>query len=237
MTSVQVVAQPPPIPSKWDVIPIHASDMSAYKRCRRYWNWTSPARNNLRRRVEIHGVKMELWFGTGIHYALEKYYDPILQHDPVESFKTWYEFQWKGGIVDESWLERTYDIHPQVTKITPSARDNEGKWDDAGPEQTAWKILGLRDLLPNPEVVEEEFEMHRDLGINMMQFYREWAKTNDDFVTVAAESTFSIPLGFESVDMREDSPNFGELLPAHARGKRDAVIYWPEQDRFGINDH
>jgi hypothetical protein len=172
---------------------------------------------------------MELWFGTGIHYALEKYYDPILQHDPVESFKTWYHFQWHGGLVDESWLERTYDIHPRLATINDTH--------DAHISPQQYSILGLRDLLPNPEVVEEEFEMHRELGIKMMEFYREWAKTNDDFVTVAAESTFSIPLGFESVDLREDSPNFGELLPVHARGKRDAVIYWPEQDRFGINDH
>lgn len=226
MGTVELVTKPPTIPSKWDIIPIHASDVSAYKRCRRYWDWTSPARNNLRRRVDINGVKIELWFGTGIHYALEMYYDPILQRDPVESFTTWYEFQWNGGIVGKEWLERTYDVHPQLDTTTIDQDANE-----------RYRIRGLRDILPNPEVVEEQFELHRQLGIAMMEFYRDWAVKNDDFVTVAAESTFSIPLGFEAIDLREDSPNHGKKLEVHARGKRDAVIYFPHLDKFGVNDH
>jgi hypothetical protein len=185
---------------------------------------------------------MELWFGTGIHYALEKYYDPILQHDPVESFKTWYDVQWKGGLVSEEWLERTYDIHPHLTTecmcgIEPRGATKNGHKPNCPTVNNLFKINGLRDLLPNVEVVEEEFELHRDLGIGMLEFYKEWAPKNDDFVIVAAESTFSIPLGFEAVDMREDSPNYGQMLEVHARGKRDAVIYYPEQDKFRINDH
>ena len=224
MEQVAVVAQPPAIPSKWDIIPIHASDVSAYKRCRRYWDWTSPARNNLRRRVEISGIKMELWFGTGCHYGLEMYYDPILSRDPVESFKTWYELQVKGGIVDEDMLG---------SNIRHSTRAcGAGSY-----QRLRYKIRGLRDMLPNWEVVEEEFEFHRVLGIGMMEFYKEWAEKHDDFVTIAAESTFSIPLEFEAIDRREDSPNYGKTLEVHARGKRDAVIYFPEYDKYGINDH
>lgn len=37
--------------------------------------------------------------------------------------------------------------------------------------------------------------------------------------------------------MREESPNFGQKLEVHARGKRDAVLYWPEREKFGINDY
>src|SRR6187431_1672011 len=178
-----VVLNPPVIPSKWDIIPIHASDVSAYKRCRRYWNWSSPTRTNLRRRVDLHGVKIELWFGTGIHYALEMYYDPMLQRDPVEAFKTWYDYQWNGGIVTEDWLDRTYDIRP--TRVTQTS--------DEGTSYHAWKIKGLKHLLPNVEVVQEEFENHYELGVGMLNFYKEWAQKNDDFVVVAAESVFSIP--------------------------------------------
>jgi len=233
MGSVEIVSKPPDIPSKWDVIPIHASDMSAYKRCRRYWNWTSPARNNLRRRVDISGVKMELWYGTGIHFALEQHYDPILQRDPVEAFKSWYELQWNGGIVGEEFLDRTYDINPR----TLSSQDLAGMEAYSPGEDSKYRILGLRHILPNVEVVEEEFEAHRILGIGMMEFYREWAPKHDDFITLTTESQFSIPLGFEAVDLREDSPNYGKKLEVHARGKRDQVIYWPEMDKFGINDH
>lgn len=225
MNSVEVVARPPAIPSKWDIIPIHGSDISAYKRCRRYWDWTSPARNNLRRRVDVSGIKFELWFGTGIHYALEKYYDPILQRDPVESFQTWYQMQWDGGTVDEEWLDLTYDIKPRLI-----SNPTRGKG-------AQWVIRGLRELLPNIELVEEEFEFHRQLGIGMLTFYKEWAAKNDDFVTVAAESVYSIPLGFTAVDRREDSPNYGKKLEVHARGKRDSIIYYPERDKFGVNDH
>ena len=71
----------------------------------------------------------------------------------------------------------------------------------------------------------------------MLEFYKGWAEKHDNFVTVAAESVFSIPLGFESVDLREESPNYGKRLEVHARGKRDAVIYFPELDRYGVNDH
>lgn len=232
-TQTEVVTRPPAIPSKWDIIPIHGSDVASFKRCRRYWDWTSPARNNLRRRVDIHGVNMALWFGTGIHYALEMYYDPMLKRDPVESFKTWYNYQWEGGIVGEEWLERTYDIHPRLHKFTHDALAQA----EAGDPDDHWHIRGLKELLPNVELVQEEFEAHRELGIGMLTFYKDWALEHDDFITVAAESTYSIPLGFDAVDMREDSPNYGKTLQVHARGKRDAVIYFPQYDKFGINDH
>jgi hypothetical protein len=183
---------------------------------------------------------MELWFGTGIHYALEMYYDPMLQRDPVESFKTWYDYQWNGGIVTEEWLDRTYDIRPQKMvedDVVDFVNANMPKELDGMRVEGTWKIKGLRHLLPNIEVVQDDFEAHRELGIGMMNFYKEWAEKNDDFVVVAAESVFSVPLGFEAVDMREDSPNYGKSLEVHARGKRDAVLYWPEWDKYGINDY
>jgi hypothetical protein len=226
MATVEIVTKPPVVPSKWDIIPIHGSDVASFKRCRRYWDWTSPARNNLRRRVDIHGINMPLWFGSGVHYALEMYYDPILQRDPVESFLTWYQYQLDGGEVTEDWLDRTYDVHPQATSV--SKVDGETDY---------WRICGLRELLPNWEVVEDDFLTHKELGIGMLTFYKDWAAKNDDFVTVASESVYSIPLGFAVVDKRQDSPNYGKLLDVHARGKRDAIVYYPELDHFGINDH
>lgn len=218
-SDIEVVVKSPDIPNKFDIIPIHTSDVAAYKQCRRRWDWSSPARNNLRRRVEIYGVTMPLWFGTGIHYALERYYDPTLKRDPVETFRTWFEFQWHGGVVTEEFLDHTYDIHPRLV----SEKDS------------TYIIKGLCDLLPDPNI--DEFEEHYNLGVGMMEFYKTYAEKNDDFIVVAAESTYSIPLGFEKVDIREDSPNYGKSIEVHARGKRDAILYWPEIDRFGIMDH
>ena len=221
--ATEIVSINPSLPSKWDIIPVHGSDVASYKRCRRYWDWTSPTRNNMRRRVDIYGINFPLWFGTGIHFALEKFYDPILRHDPVESFKTWFEFQWEGGIVGAEWLDLLYDVHPHVQ--------------DAGEGAPYYKVRGLKEMLPNIELVQEEVDFHRDLGIGMMTFYKEYAERVDDFVVVAAETSFSIPLGFDCIDIREESPNYGKSLQVHARGKRDAVIYYPEMDKFGVIDH
>jgi hypothetical protein len=75
-------------------IPIHTSDRAAFKRCRRRWNWTSPMRENLIPKRKQHGVVFPLWFGTGIHAALEWYYLNIPYTDgdlrPSEFFEDWY---------------------------------------------------------------------------------------------------------------------------------------------------
>jgi len=207
------------IPSKWDIMPVHASDVAAFKRCRRYWDWSSPTRTNLRRRTDIHGIYFPLWFGSGAHYALQCMYDPVLPRDPVEAFITWYEYQWNGGIVTEDWLEHLLDNEPR----------------DLG--DGTFKVRGLIELLPDPMREKEEFEYHRDLGIGMMEFYKEYAEKNDDFVVVAAETMFSVPLGFEVIDKREDSPNYGNKIEVHARGKRDAILYNPDTERYGFMDH
>lgn len=237
MSTTEIVSRPPEIPSKWDIIPIHGSDIASFKRCRRYWDWTSPSRNNLRRRVEIHGVSMPLWYGTGIHFALEQYYDPILRHDPVESFLTWYQYQIDGGIVTEDWLDRTYDLHPRIVDrpVPTDMQMLDGEPITVG--SLKYQIRGLRDLLPAWEVVQEDFQAHKELGVGMLTFYKEYAEKNDEFVVVAAESMYSIPLGFEAMDIREESPNYGSMLEVHARGKRDAIIYFPEQDKYGVIDH
>jgi len=173
--------------------------------------------------VEIYGISFPLWFGTGIHYALEKFYDPMLRRDPVETFLTWFNYQWEGGIVGEEWLNLTYDIHPRLADI------------DGKKSKDQWKIKGLRDLLPDP--IEAEFIEHKELGIGMLEFYKDFAARKDDFEVVAVESTYSIPLEFESIDRREDSPNYGKLIEVHARGKRDQIAWYPEREKFGVMDY
>ena len=224
-TSVEVQLRQPEIPSKWDIIPIHTSDIANFKRCRRYWDWSSPTRTNLRHKVEIYGINFNLWFGTGIHYALEKYYDPMLRRDPVEVFKTWFNYQWEGGVVGEEWLELTYDIHPRLVEV--------GVPVDPGAQ--IWTIKGLRDILPDP--IEAEFIGYKELGIGMLEFYKDYAARKDDFEVVAVESTYSIPLGFEVLDRREESPNYGKKTEVHARGKRDQIAWYPERHKFAVMDY
>ncbi len=213
---------PPTIPDKYEIVPIHASDIASFMRCRRYWSWSSPARNNLRRKVGLFGINLNLWFGSGVHYALEHYYNPVLKRDPVESFSTWFDMQWTGGFVPagSSLEEQTYDLEPIHT-------DN------------GMIVQGLRDLLPDP--FEDEFLDFRDLGIGMMTFYKDYAERNDDFEVIAAESQFSIPLEFEAIDIREQSPNYQKKLEVHLRGKRDAILFYPERKdprmQYGIHDY
>lgn len=220
--SITPLVAPPEVPSKYDIIPIHASDVSNFLRCRRYWDWSSPTRTNLRHRVELYGVNMPMWLGTGIHHALEYMYNPLLKRDPVETFQTWFQLQWFGGEVDENFLKMTYDPNPMPKR-----------------KIGMYQVRGLNDLLPDPD--QDEWFALKELGIGMMEYYKTYAAKHDDFEVVAAESVFSVPLEFEAVDRREESPNYGKKIEVHLRGKRDAILYYPERKdprtQFGIHDY
>lgn len=229
--AVETVYKAPEIPNKWDIIPIHNSDRGNFKRCRRYWDWNSPARRNLTVRADVMGVNIPMWFGTGIHYALEQYYQPGLSHDPVESFKTWFDIQWRGGIITEDWLDKVYDLKPQVDSGSPDV-----------PNDMLYKVRGLEDILPDPD--HEVFDEHFTLGIQMMQYYKEYAEKHDDFVVLMAEHDFSVPIWdyekdciLTARDLREDSPNYEKELEVHARGRMDIIRQRHGADRLGITDH
>lgn len=218
----------PKAPSKFDVIPIHASDRGSFKMCRRRWNWTSPMRNNLTPKAEYHGIYMPLWFGSGIHWAMKLYYDPMLKRDPVETFTTWWDIQWNGGVVTEDWLETTYDRLPQVYY--------NGSLNG---EQDTYKVKGLQGILPMAEIEREEFEAHRDLGIGMMTFYRDYAAKNDRFDVIASEHTFSVPIYDPNTDseMRRIDPRDGVEKEVHLRGTQDGIIQDWDTEFYGILEH
>ena len=213
----------PEIPDKYDVIPIHNSDRASFRRCRRYWNWSSPARENLSLRADLMGINTDLWFGTGVHYALEMYYNPGLRHDPVEAFKTWFSVQWQGGVVTEEWLDLIYDLEP---------RDNR---------DGTWTVRGLEDLLPDPDgLVYDELYT---LGVNMLTGYKPYAAVKDEFEVLVTEHNFSIPIWdyennciLKAVDLRTQSPNYGKTLEVHNRGRMDAIWAKPN-GKLGVIDH
>jgi hypothetical protein len=236
------------IPSKWDIIPIHTSDRETFKRCRRQWDWSSPARRNLIRRVSQHGVILPLWFGTGIHYALQKYYNPVLKEDPEKVFTAWFDTEWNGGLIHYGELDYYADREPQ-----PDSTSDRVKDEVTGLEvPSRYFVKGLRQLLP--EYDEEIFAEHRALGIGMMRFYKEYAARNDNFRVVATESTFSVPVRDEDgiiLRMRDDrkmpewwdeqyakgSGYWPEKKEVHARGRRDTIIQDLETGMYGIIDH
>lgn len=51
---------------------IRTSDRTSFKACRRRWDWQS----NLRQNLEPKQAQKPLWFGSGIHFALEEFCDP-----------------------------------------------------------------------------------------------------------------------------------------------------------------
>lgn len=233
-------------PTKWDIIPIHASDRAAFKYCRRQWGWSSPSRSNLMPRAAVYGIREPLWFGTGIHYALERYYASGGKELPTHVWETWFDLEWNGGIVKSD-----ADV---------------GKFIDRNPQRIGdglWKIDGLRDILPMAD--EEHFAKVRDLGSGMMSFYYKWSQENDNFEVVSTEHDFSIPIfhpGTKDPLYWEDrrrmpegwEPNYeleniyGPLMKdgfagkpllkqVHARGRMDMIKYEPESKQFGIQDY
>ena len=228
----------PEIPSKYDIIPIHNSDRGSFRRCRRYFDWSSPTRSNLSLRADLMGINTDLFFGTGIHWALEQYYTPGLRHDPVESWKTWFSIQWQGGLVGEEGLDRVYDLEPK-----PSVSQQEFTALQAGEDikPSLWIVRGLEDILPDPDgyVYDELY----NLGVAMMEGYKLIAAKNDGFEVLVAEHDFSIPIWdyendciLKAVDLREQSPNYGNVLEVHNRGRMDAIYVKPN-GKIGILDH
>jgi hypothetical protein len=216
----------PAIPSKYDIIPIHASDAATFKRCRRRWEWSSPMRMNLTGSVSQLGVYMPLTFGSWIHYALAQYYDPHFQRDPVEAFVSAFDIGWHGGTVhNEADLELSYD--PEPRKMLSDLQSG-----------VMWKVRGLWELLPEP-LDEDMFEEHKDLGIEMLTFYKEYARKNDNFRVIAAEHTFSVPILDPSTGevLRAIDPRDGIEKEVHARGTQDAIIQMLDSLLYGILEH
>jgi len=236
IVTTQALWRPPEIPTKFDVIPLHNSDRGNFLRCRRYWDWSSPARNNLSLRADIHGINTNLWFGTGIHYALEQYYQPGLRRDPVEAWTTWFDIQWRGGTVTADWLDKVYDLNPRVVNEHFKYHDPR-----TGDDGIMYVVRGLEDILPDAD--GDEFDELRELGVQMMTFYKQYAGVNDGFEVLVVEHDFSIPVWdyendciLKAVDLREQSPNFGKALEVHNRGRMDAIWAKPN-GKLGVIDH
>lgn len=235
----------PPTPSKYDIIPIHTSDRGTFKECRRRWDWSSPARLNLTKKVRIHGITWPLFFGTAVHYALESYYNPVLKSDPVVEFTSFMDLHWNGGLVTEADISK-YGLGDREPVLQADGYI---------------RVEGLNTLLPNADAVEQ-YEQHLDLGQGMLTFYKDYAQREDNFTVISVEHDFSIPVlkpdgtalyMDDSRRMPEDwvpdltlENAYGPLMytqgifiykQVHARGRMDKIIQDNESGRFGIHDY
>jgi hypothetical protein len=243
-------------PNKYDIIPIHGSDRATFKFCRRQWGWSSPSKANLIRKASVHGIYEPFWFGEGIHHALQRYYNPSLREDPATVWLTWFDKQWKGGLVTVDEVKQFADREPEEN-----------------PDGT-FTVLGLQEVLPfgDTDEVISKFMDYRDLGRGMLEFYKSWSEVNDNFDVVAVEHDFSVPILDPSgnplykVDTREMPEgwepnlelgnNYGPLMreanvddwhehqdslylekQVHARGRMDMILQEREHGRYGIQDY
>lgn len=90
-------------PNKPRTAIIRTSDRIAFKRCRRIWGWTSHLRQNLTLRSGIS----PLWFGTGIHFALEDFHGWNRFGHPTKAFEAFVAAQQKHrpDKLPEDWKE------------------------------------------------------------------------------------------------------------------------------------
>jgi hypothetical protein len=126
-----------------------------------------------------------------------------------------------------------YDLNPR------KELRQKGNWVlDVEP---VYVVRGLEDILPDAD--GDIYDGLRELGVQMMTFYKEYAEANDAFEVLVVEHDFSIPIwDFENdcilkaTDLREHSPNYGKKLEVHNRGRMDAIWSKPN-GKLGVIDH
>ena len=80
---------------------LRTSDRMAFKRCRRLWGWIS----HLRQGRQLREQADYLWFGSGIHYALEDYHGLNLYGHPANAFYAYVLASKAVGMLPGTWME------------------------------------------------------------------------------------------------------------------------------------
>lgn len=80
---------------------LRTSDRMLFKRCRRLWGWLS----HLQQGRVLREAADYLWFGTGIHYALEDYHGLNLYGHPALAFMAFVHASRQAKILPGTWLE------------------------------------------------------------------------------------------------------------------------------------
>lgn len=80
---------------------LRTSDRILFKRCRRLWGWMS----HLQQGRVLRQSADYLWFGTGIHYALEDFHGLNLYGHPARAFLAYVAASGSAGILPGTWQE------------------------------------------------------------------------------------------------------------------------------------
>ncbi|MCA1799955.1 MAG: PD-(D/E)XK nuclease family protein [Actinobacteria bacterium] len=128
---------------------VHTSDRINFKRCRRKWDMTSPLRQNLRSKSE---ASMPLWFGSGVHYALEDYHGYNRFGSPVEALRAYHKAFVKGQ------LSMPEDAEATIEDLGVNMMEYYLEWEERSSQfRTLW-VDGVPQVEVTFEYPLEDFE-------------------------------------------------------------------------------
>lgn len=90
-----------PASEEQNPIVLRTGDRGLFKRCRRLWGWTS---HMMQGRIMRENADY-LWFGSGVHYALEDFHGPNVYGHPTIAFLAYLQATSKVGMLPGTWQE------------------------------------------------------------------------------------------------------------------------------------
>lgn len=124
-------------------VALHTHDRIAFKRCRRKWSFSSPFRRHLTPKASRVGVNPHLWFGSGIHFALEDYHGYKRFDNSVAAYRAY---------VDAFNPEELPDNIDELVELGEGMLEYYEGWE---PSKSKWKTVWV-DGKP---LVEEHFSL------------------------------------------------------------------------------
>jgi len=136
---------------------IRIHDVMEFLRCRRAWDLSSSLRKNL---TQVQPNK-NLFLGTGIHYALQYYYDPATFNegiliDPIEPFEEWFEEE-KQKLYSEN--EVTVELEEMLKEQFELGVGMLGHYAKWAPQHDDFTVIGTELELQVPLKLPSKFEV------------------------------------------------------------------------------
>ena len=143
------------------VIAIRTHDRMTFKRCRRKWSFISKIREYLE---PLGDTKSYLWFGTGVHFALEDYHGYNRFGDPFKAFEAYMDC-FKKEELSDAHLEAADLFEGMLIHYTkrwlPRRKEFNTLWIDGVPQvevEFSIYIPELSDYAGRPVVYQGKFD-------------------------------------------------------------------------------
>lgn len=190
---------------------LSTTERQEFKECRRRWDYGSLSRQG----IEANRPAIALWFGTGIHHALEMYYSNTPAELSEEEKTSYIEGE------TEPWFNivRHWDqwCKKELARLEESQK---GLWD----EQL------------------QELQASVDLGREMLKGYVSWSEVADEQVgtgfkkVLYTEREFAVPIPGEDGEPYHFTDGSGQEWEMWLVGRLDMVVE-DEDGRIWVLDH